>query len=223
MNSSHYFGIKCLDEWDSRESTLYDYCHKLELRWSFDNEEWHEFRPTYKTAASLTVEYNRGSQYEQFLDRQDMSNIAKMVKDNVDIPLSSELVSEAHKFEDSEDFKQSYIMGISALERIFNELLECKLKSYLKILNQFTQASNSTNLLIISTLLNLPPEDITKALQAIDIRNKITHVGILGDEPHYDILHGLFRIVSLINQNLIGTKLKFPPLELRFRQSFRIM
>jgi hypothetical protein len=148
--------------------------------------------------------------------------IPNLIKNEYQPPLSTSLVSEAHLLEDSEEIRHSYIIAVSALERIMSELVNSKMKSFTKILTQLIESKNKTKLIVVAGLLGVPTDDLNKAIDAIDIRNKIIHEGILDDKNHYDILHGLFRTISLINQSLGGPKCKFPPLNKRFEQGFRI-
>ena len=84
------------------------------------------------------------------------------------------------------------------------------MKSYLKILNKFIDENNKTKLIVISKLINVPEDDLYKSLEALDIRNKIIHDGILKEANHYEILHGLFRTISAICNLFLDVKCKFP-------------
>jgi len=217
------FWINKFIEWDSRTQTVYDFCYKLNMKWSFDNKNWYEFIPSKNTATHLVFECNTDLQYRQFLNYHDWFSIPKIMESEIPLPLSIEFLAESHLFEDSEEIRFSYIIAVTALERAIIELIHTKMKNYLKILNKFIDENNKTKLIVISKLINIPQDDLSKSLEALDIRNTIIHDGILKDANHYEILHGLFRTISAICNLFLNVQCKLPPLNKKFQEKLRIM
>jgi hypothetical protein len=202
-------------KWDSRDTTLGQYCSGLNMRWSLDCKTWLDFRPEIRVRSSLKFRVAGDSFFHQFMERKDWTLLEEFIAKNYEPSSAVMLLGRAYKYLEQKDIRSSFMEGISSLELSIEEFLRFKIesnqldKSMEDSLVEFLQKGLRAQVVSLGISIDsIPMSDIELAIKAIEMRNSIVHQGLIPSLDHSKpILMGLFRTISHF---VTGPPLKFP-------------
>lgn len=211
INYGQYW-IQELEEWDSRNESLGNYCrNRLNLKYSLDNEtSWSDFIPD-KSIINLKSLLNPNKVFYEYLTKKDWQELDNAIQGKYKPSLGAITLSRTNQFSDDGNLRYAFIEGVNALEIAISEFFEQKLNGE-KSLNDTIKAFKDLNLraqvIALGSTLNMPLEDIKNAVKAIDTRNKVVHEGKtpVGEYTKNE-LSGLSNVIKKL---LTGPGFKFP-------------
>ena len=201
--------ISKLNKWDSRKESLGNYCSSIQLAWRLnENEPWKKFKPN-ESQQSIILDIKKD--YSEYLNATDWKEIEKVVNEGYMPNLSAYALVRTHQLLDFGSLKYAFIEGVIALELALNEFILNRLKSN-KLLIEANQAFwnlplRSQLITMTSLIVDISQSDIEKAMQAIDIRNKIIHEGWEPSKDTSEKIEGLLKVVAKLVK---GPRFRFP-------------
>ncbi len=213
MNYGQYW-IRELEEWDSRNESLGNYCrNRLNLKYSLDNEtSWSDFIPD-KPISIINFEssFIPKKVFYEYLTKKDWQELDNTIQGDYVPSLGAIILSRTNQFSDYGNFRYAFIEGVNALEIAISEFFEQKFYGEMS-LNEKIEAFKDMNLpaqvIALASTLDIPIEDIKNAVKAIDTRNKVVHEGKnpVGEYAKIE-LSGLLNVIKKL---LTGPGFKFP-------------
>lgn len=209
------FWIKNLNKWDARNESLGSYCSLLELSCSSDGgKNWHKFRPN-EPSTMRKAKISSHEEFKQFITDDDWQKIKLLVQSDLETTLAIESLVRSRKFLSRGNIRNSLIEGVTALEIAIEEFIRNQIKSA-GYPNDFFDINIIKDLRhklknIAAIRGNFPIDNIEKALEVINKRNKVVHEAWNPPEESFpSIKSELFGLYYIVNCLLETPIIKFP-------------
>ncbi|MFC2022567.1 hypothetical protein ACFLTL_00175, partial [Chloroflexota bacterium] len=211
INYGQYW-IKELEDWDSRERSLGNYCQFiLHLQWSLDDgQTWKPFIPNQPIGYTKTVIIYSKKKYMNYISRDDWQCLTDYFIGGYLPSPGAYILFRTHQFMDKGNLKYAFIEGVTAFELAISEFIRDKLGDYDALntpLNSFFNLPLLSQLAVVSVTLGLDTQDIEKAIKAIKTRNKIVHEGYIPPSSSKEILEKLMSVTARL---ISGPNMRFP-------------
>jgi hypothetical protein len=211
-----YYGqywLQELHKWNSEKESLGNYFRHLYAKYSLDaGISWEDFIPD-EPFVSIPFPVIIESDFSPYLSKEDWTALNVYSKKDFYSPLAVKLLSKAHELRDREDYKLAFIEGNTALEVAISDFFKNRLSlpDNLKLeMQSFWQLPIRAQLTVIASLIkDLSHEDISNAINSIQIRNKIVHEGWSPRKckETTQALNSLFKVIARLASN---KPMKFP-------------
>jgi hypothetical protein len=207
------YWIQLPEQWDSRKESLGSWCFSYNMKWSTDKgESWSKFVPT--EISPIVIMGMEPGDHRDYMTQDAWQQLATLCEEDYEPSPAATLLAKAHQLLDQGDLRYAFIEGVSAMELAIAERLRKAHKGTTKLekaVEPFYGLTNRAQLVaMVSQVTGVNISDIEKAIEAIDIRNKIVHEseGIEFDAKKKTCLEALIRTVN----KLLPVRLRFPEL-----------
>jgi hypothetical protein len=209
---NHYgqYWINELTEWDPRGGrSLGAYCRSLNMHWSIDGgRTWSRFTPE----RNVQKIWHAPVDYREYITEQDWKELGTAMQRDYVPSVAAEMLGGAHALFDQGDLRRALVEGTTALELAVDNFVDGRLHGaageFGKARSAFLDLPLPHKVAVAASVAcNVSPEDISRSLKAIELRNKVVHEGYEPDESASKYLKALFRTTAAL---LPEHRFKFP-------------
>lgn len=193
------YWVPSFPDWDSRHISLGSYfMSALRAKWSLDEgTTWQHFSPE---MAYMNLEmFSRHIDGNQYLSEDDWRGLADCVQERRSFSLASQTIARAMYMNDEGRCGHALVDAVTSLELAIGEYLgDCLrgIEGAVEKSKPFHQLPMPARLAVLVGALDIDSESVEKALEAIELRNRVVHDGHILD--HGERLH--------VNELLQGTR-----------------
>jgi hypothetical protein len=193
------YWIAPIEEWDSRSTSLPEYCSFFNFQWSIDGATWGNF---YLKGTSIRLNWGSPSERDllESITKEDWNNIRGQIQ-GYQHSLEAEWLARSHEYFRLGQIRHAFIEGVTALEisleKYYKQILS-KLPKSEKRLQDLHHRSLQTKIAVLLIDPKFNEITITLALEAIEIRNQIVHEGYEPKASQTLACEHLLRLIGLL-------------------------
>lgn len=207
------YWIQFPEKWDYRSHSLGSYCRDI-LNASFYNsvsKSWEDFIPN-EPIQHLVANIDTEKDYSIYITKTDWDKIKDIYRENFEEPKAIKYMQSAHASYDSGDYSNAFIEAVTSLEStidaFYNKRMEGSdiIQEQLKSLKGLPYQKQFSSICIINQLCD--SDELKSALNAIDIRNKIVHEGLVVNSKKYT--NDFYNLLNILLRMLEKSNIVFP-------------
>jgi hypothetical protein len=210
LNFGQYW-VPLLKQWDSREDSLGAYCKHMYIKCSLDSgSTWLTFLPD-DPISNVQLTVNMDRHYREYITEKDWKNIPKLLYDRLSPTTAEIFFNRACDNNNKGEYRTALIDAVTSLELAIEEFIRRNTlltNTLAKDMSAFRglplKARMITLLLVIK---KNSTDEIEKAVEAIELRNKTVHDG---QNPPNDTDARLSCLLQVITSFLPAPFYRFP-------------
>ena len=177
------FGQYWLDDWpswDSREMSLGNYCHLLNMKWRIPpRRKARPFMPTSRTRAPIALGAGIGSTWSEYLSKADWRDLETVLQEDTEPSIAVRVLIRAHELLEQGELRAGVIECATALEIAVDQRFRQAVGPHAEKAQTFFQLPLATRVIASG----VGPDGklfsgVDEALKLITVRNEIVHEGV---------------------------------------------
>lgn len=205
------FWIPEFEKFNSKEASIGYHLRFMGMKWSSDDgKSWKIFEPDHEHPP-VTAYFASHESYLELISNTDWKNLQSILQKEYKESLAAITLARTHRYIVQRDTRHAFFEGVTAVELAIEEFIHNNIndnKIFKENIQGFWNLPISTQLVTLSTALNLSKSKVEETITAIKLRNRIVHDGF---EPEFfDVRKNLISLLEIVSKLLIGPKFKFP-------------